>query len=284
MISKLIQLLALIPRRPREFCARVWAIAEVQADKRRKFYSNYRPTDWYSVLQQLSEFLSIDVDELLAEPELRQIEEVIRRGIQDLPSHAPFNLVHNGDYILARLCYVTARILRPNIVLETGVCYGVTSAFLLAALEKNCSGSLCSVDLPPLGQCARQFVGCLVPESIRHRWHLHRGTSRALLAPICKEAQQIDLFVHDSLHTYSNMRSEFALVRPFLGPQAAVIADDIQGNSAFGEWVSETNPAYVSVMSEQSKRSMLGFALIGAPSQIKALVGSRSARTSVSTC
>ena len=43
----------------------------------------------------------------------------------------------------------------------------------------------------------------------------------------------IDFFVHDSLHTYRNMHQEFEIVSPFLAPRAVVVADDVEGNSAF---------------------------------------------------
>ncbi|RMG03228.1 MAG: hypothetical protein D6735_08975 [Acidobacteria bacterium] len=66
-------------------------------------------------------------------------------------------------------------------VLETEVGYGVTSAFILKALEVNGHGTLHSVDLPPLGCDADQFVGILIPELLKYRWQLHRGVSRRVL-------------------------------------------------------------------------------------------------------
>lgn len=39
------------------------------------------------------------------------------------------------------------RILRPTVVIETGVANGISSAFILKALDKNNEGMLYSIDL-----------------------------------------------------------------------------------------------------------------------------------------
>src|SRR5439155_326535 len=46
--------------------------------------------------------------------------------------------------------YAIVRELRPRVAVETGVCNGVSTAFLLLALEANGFGELHSIDLPEL--------------------------------------------------------------------------------------------------------------------------------------
>jgi methyltransferase family protein len=179
-----------------------------------------------------------------------------------MPREAPFGSFHNGDLRLARLCYALARIIRPLSVVETGVCYGVTSAFLLKALHVNGCGVLQSIDLPPLGKNADQFVGSLIPADLRCNWKLHRGSSKALLPEVLKDVGHVGLFVHDSLHTYRNMLREFETVQSCLSPTAAVVADDIEGNEAFEKWVAKIRPEYAVALHEQSKQNLLGVALL----------------------
>jgi len=224
----------------------------------------YQTLTWDVLVQRLTLLLPGDVGVFLREEELSLIEEEVARGIRALPSNAPFPLYHNGDFALARLCYVLVRIARPRSVVETGVCYGVTSAFLLQALHTNGSGWLHSIDLPPLGKSADEFVGQLVPNHLRDQWRLHRGRSSDLLPKVARELGQVDFFVHDSLHTYHNMQREFEIVTPFLAPQAVVVADDVQGNSAFNDWVSQVQPSYSAVLEEHSKQSLFGMALLPA--------------------
>jgi predicted O-methyltransferase YrrM len=222
----------------------------------------YKTLPWDVLVQRLTLLLPGDVGVFLREEELSLIEEEVARGIRALPSNAPFPLYHNGDFALARLCYILVRVARPCSVVETGVCYGVTSAFLLQALHANGSGCLHSIDLPPLGKSGDEFVGQLIPSYLRSRWRLHRGRSSDVLPELSRELGQIDFFVHDSLHTYRNMQRELEIVTPFLAPEAIVVADDVQGNSAFNDWVSKTQPSYSAILEEQTKQSLLGLAVL----------------------
>jgi predicted O-methyltransferase YrrM len=67
-----------------------------------------------------------------------------------LEGQSLFSLAHNADKDLAQLCYVTCRVLRPQAVVETGVRYGISSAYILQALHIKGCGRLWTVDLPPL--------------------------------------------------------------------------------------------------------------------------------------
>lgn len=260
-LSKLTRLLRLLPTRPAEFWQRVGTMVEVRAESYCRRPCMIQPVDWPRAVWELSQWLQVDLDSIMGEAELDAIEQEVLRVMRTISKEAPFASFHNGDLRLARLCYGLARIIRPLVIVETGVCYGVTSAFLLKALRVNGCGVLHSIDLPPLGKDADQFVGLLVPQDLRGNWTLHRGSSKAMLPKILKDVGQVDLFVHDSLHTYRNMLREFETVQPWLSPRAAVVADDIESNEAFRDWVAKALPQYSVTLHEQSKRSLLGVAL-----------------------
>src|SRR5262245_12317336 len=57
----------------------------------------------------------------------------------------PFPTFYNADLTLALLSHALTRYLRPQFVLEMGVGYGITSALILRALERNDCGELVSV-------------------------------------------------------------------------------------------------------------------------------------------
>jgi len=261
--SKLWQLIGLLPQRPREFCNRVSAIVDSRVESYRHRPPRYETVPFDNLIQHLRTRLTADVDSILGEDPLEQIKEEVSRGIRSLPSDAPFALHHNGDFSLAQLCYLLVRLMRPKAVVETGVCYGVTSAFLLQALRVNGTGCLHSLDLPPLGKAGDDFVGWLIPQDLRSNWRLHRGRSVDLLPDLVRQLGEIDIFLHDSLHTYRNMIREFEIVTPFLSAQSVVVADDVEGNAAFKEWVAQSHPWYSAVLQEQSKQSLLGVAMLG---------------------
>jgi methyltransferase family protein len=218
----------------------------------------YQPVPWDHAMQILEKSLQAKTDEFLNERGLIEVEHDVSSRIQALGRGGPFRLIHNADFMLARFCYLACRMLKPKIVLETGVAYGVTSAFILKALEINGDGLLHSIDLPPLGYNADGFVGTLIPEASARRWRLHRGTSKRLLPALLRQLGKIDCFVHDSLHTYKNIRAEFRAVFPYLSRPAVVMADDVGDNAAFFDWVRECRPTSWATLVEHDKDSLFG--------------------------
>jgi hypothetical protein len=47
---------------------------------------------------------------------------------------ASFTTAHHADFILIRLCYMVCLILKPDVIVETGVAYGINTAFILKVL------------------------------------------------------------------------------------------------------------------------------------------------------
>jgi predicted O-methyltransferase YrrM len=256
--SKALRLLSLLPVRPLEFCDRVSAVLEVRSERLFNQTPTYSLIDWQVLLEQIEQKLGVPVKPFMLEPAFSEIEGAIEAGIAELRTRAPFRLSHNADYSLARLYYLVCRALRPDVVLETGVGYGVSSAYILKALENNGGGVLHSIDLPPLGHKADDFVGFLVPEPLKHRWQLHRGVSKRILPPLLRQMSRVDVFIHDSLHTNANVRRELCAVSPLLAPRSVVVADDVHENNAFRDWATKSKPAFWAAVREDKKESTFG--------------------------
>jgi predicted O-methyltransferase YrrM len=147
------------------------------------------------------------------------------------------------------LQYAVVRALRPDVVLETGVANGVSSTYLLLALEKNGSGRLWSIDvddgcyLPP-----GKKTGWMVPERFRHRWEFHPGDSLKLLPSLLERLPLLDLFLHDSLHTYEHMMFEFRQAYPRLRPGGILIADDALWNSSLNDFAREVGAQHSGII------------------------------------
>ena len=140
----------------------------------------------------------------------------------------PFPTFYNPDKSFALLSYALTRYLRPKLVLETGVGYGITSALVLSALMRNNSGRLVSIDLPPLSDPYGACTGVAVPEHLRkNRWLLHTGSSRRSLPIILPNIQMLDLFISDSANIYTLQRYEFNAVYPKLSVGGAAIFNNI---------------------------------------------------------
>jgi len=178
-----------------------------------------------------------------------------------------FRLERVGGYIdftIAPMLYVIVRILRPSIVVETGVGPGASSAFILRALEVNGFGKLYSIDLPEadhkiylqlkLVKETHHYSphgwnpGWLVPEELRWRWELILDDARQVLPRLLSKLGKIDMFLHDSLHTYEHMIFEYSIAYRYIRDGGVLASDDANWNSAFRDFcASKMNPYIITL-------------------------------------
>jgi predicted O-methyltransferase YrrM len=217
---------------------------------------SYETVGWETALDDLEARFG-DVSKVLAEPALQKVEESTRRLLADIRREDTYTPHWAADSVLARLCYLACRLIEPETVVETGVAYGVSSAFILSAMRENGRGTLFSVDLPPLRRRYERFWGIAVPGELRGRWSLHRGTSAGVLPRLLRETPTVDLFVHDSLHTHRNMRREFDVVWPHLRNGGLLLADDVERNRAFDE-LQRKGPALWRVIRDREVSPLQG--------------------------
>ena len=125
----------------------------------------------------------------------KNLAEQFEKMLWILHRTAPHRPIKNWDdrfsnprgtvYAAADIFYVLPRLLRPTVLVETGVAAGSTTAFLLAAMRRNAHGELLSFDVPPvrgsgdMGWSINEFnteVGFLIPEIYKDRWSLTLAT------------------------------------------------------------------------------------------------------------
>jgi hypothetical protein len=140
----------------------------------------------------------------------------------------------DGEAGFTRAVWCIVRHLRPDRVVETGVARGITSRFILEALEENGRGHLWSIDLPPQDRRDLEAqVGAAVPDSLRRRWNYVKGSSRRRLPALLRELGEIDVFVHDSKHSERNLLFELERARAAVRAGGFLAADDVDLNCGF---------------------------------------------------
>lgn len=167
-----------------------------------------------------------------------------------LKSYSHLILGNIDTLMAAPLLYTTVRLSMPEVVVETGVASGVSTSFILLALEHNKRGLLFSVDLPAymipdhykqLDQVTMpgdRTVGWVIPVNLKHRWNLVTGRSDQMLKPLLEKLGSLDLFIHDSEHTYENMTFEYDIAWKFLTKNGLLISHDIDWNNAFNDFTN----------------------------------------------
>ena len=143
----------------------------------RRISRSYQTVSLQTAIPIIEEALGRQVQPFLTEIALSALEDEMKIG-RKCPEIFEGSVFHKAQrrYATGSVLLRCCESLTPQITLETGVAYGVTSAHLLQALQCNESGGLWSVDLPPLGKDADQYVGFLIPLHLRNRW---QSTSRA---------------------------------------------------------------------------------------------------------
>ena len=131
--------------------------------------------------------------------------------------------------------YFLIQDLKPEIVVETGVSDGMSSFIILSALNENGRGKLYSVDLADVGmpKIYGKEPGWIVDEELRKRWTLIYGKTSDKLPELLEKLKHVDIFLHDSEHSYENMQFEFSLALKYMKEGSLLLSDDARANSAF---------------------------------------------------
>jgi Methyltransferase domain len=171
------------------------------------------------------------------------------------PVHNPGGRADASSEVL----YLIVRAVRPQVVVETGVALGYSSAFILQGLHDNGLGHLHSIDLPttdPGGHITSEGVldrtsvpvvqtGGVIPNDLRDRWSLTLAPSNPTLEAIFGQVGPADIFFHDSEHTRENMIWEYRTSWPHLRAGGYLLSDDVLLNDAFPQFCREVGrPGY----------------------------------------
>ncbi|MDG6981260.1 MAG: class I SAM-dependent methyltransferase [Nitrososphaerota archaeon] len=137
----------------------------------------------------------------------------------------------------AKFLYALCRAFAPVKVVETGPGTGVSSSFILKALQDNSGGEMWSIEAGALRIVPLKLeFGQFIPSDLRGRWHLLMGQSKDVLPDLLYELESIDLFFHDSDHGYDNMMWEFESAWPRIRAGGLLCADDVNYNSSFKDF------------------------------------------------
>ncbi|MCI4353625.1 MAG: class I SAM-dependent methyltransferase [Thermoplasmata archaeon] len=148
--------------------------------------------------------------------------------------------------------YCVTRAMTPQVIVETGVHSGGSSRVILDAVHRNGTGHLYSIDLPfhapwttsdgrrdathlPAGLS----TGYLVPEFLRSAWTLIEGDAKVELPSLLARLPNVDVFFHDSEHSFQHQMFEYTAVWPHLRQDGLLISDDTNWSDAFDAFCRE---------------------------------------------
>lgn len=240
-------------------------------------FSRFHPTNWGGRVARWAEYRDMeselpDVLSKCSHASVDEVSSVLAEFRMCAPPEKPLDgeipaIFDAGDG-LAALCYSLVRLVRPRVVVETGVARGITSYYILRALERNGEGHLFSIDFRGLRPGKEQEVGAAVAPSLRDGlWTLLTGPGVSEMRKLRTEIAQIDLFLHDSSHRYRNQLAEYRIALDWLGDGGILISDDVENDAlvdAAEEFearalvIRQEKPGYIGVISDRRRTTKKG--------------------------
>lgn len=190
---------------------------------------------------------------------VNQYQEIERKIAAELGDEY-FEQYSGGPGIMPKkelsILYALVRTSTPEMVVETGVAQGSSTALILKALSENNHGHLHSIDLPRFADTTEfdyregdfpiegfdaavipegKEPGWLVDNGLEDRWSFHIGRSTDLLYDIVSKNEP-DIFIHDSEHSYKNILWELSVTAPELSEGGWMWVDDSDWNDAFAHF------------------------------------------------
>ena len=190
-----------------------------------------------AAVAQLLDVEPAAVEAWLRAPSARAVTERLERYRP--PNHA----LPMGGPAFLDLAYALVRLLRPPIVVETGVAHGYSSAVLLHALAEAGDGVLYSVDLPAFRPGVRTHTGAaarfVLEETALDRWTLFVGPDRKVLPSLLPRIEPVVLCSYDSDKSYRGMTRSLELLWRSLAPGGVILVDDVEVHDGFLDFVQE---------------------------------------------
>lgn len=158
-------------------------------------------------------------------------KELVKRQRSYSPAYPAEYRIGMGG---ALLLYALVRLTKPTTVLETGVADGYSSFFILHALSNNGSGQLISCD-------TSSSCGAILSSEEKREWCLETLDSahtRAAFLAVVARAPRIDLFIHDSDHSYRWQTFELESIVRHLDQHGMIVCDDADASYAFVDFAT----------------------------------------------
>jgi len=168
----------------------------------------------------------------------------------------PYPVEYSIDDKSGLFLYLLCKIMKPERVVETGVAYGLSSMYILHALEENKKGILHSIDGVFSPWQTKDTIGAAIPSDLKNRWSFNFGSSGEKLTNVLSSLGIVDIFLHDSLHTYKNMMFEFETAWPYISRGGFLVSDDIGDNNAFYDFCTKMQLDFIVL--KQKTNSYLG--------------------------
>ena len=176
-------------------------------------------------------------------------DEELRGSLRDAVRASPYRAITDPEMRYGRRIgwYVLVRIMRPGVVIETGVDKGLGAAVICAALRRNAAegkpGRYFGTDIVPT-------AGWLLRPPYAEHGELLIGDSIESLRRFDKT---IDIFINDSDHSDAYEAEEYEVIADKLGPNGVIIGDNAHETTILADFAARRGLAFLFFKEEPSR-------------------------------
>jgi predicted O-methyltransferase YrrM len=130
--------------------------------------------------------------------------------------------------------YAVVRIVKPEVVVETGVDKGLGTLILAAAVLRNGKGQVIGTDINP--QAGQMLSG------------RYRDVARVVIGDSIEtlsSLERIDVFINDSDHSVDYERREYEVIEQKLSENGIVLGDNAHVEVVLMEWAEKTGRQFL---------------------------------------
>ncbi len=170
-----------------------------------------------------------------------QADEMLRLAIQTAIENSSEKRYADKEVRFGRRLgwYAFARVLKPKIIVETGIDKGLGSVLLCAALLKNkeegFGGRYYGTDINPK-------AGYLLGGKYLQTGEILFGDS---IQSLSKFTKKIDLFINDSDHSAEYEYQEYLTIKPLITDRTIILGDNSHCTSKLADFSLETDRRFI---------------------------------------
>jgi hypothetical protein len=135
--------------------------------------------------------------------------------------------------------YAVARLIKPKIIVETGIDFGLGSCVMCAALLRNRAEGFPG---RYIGTEIREGAGQLLLSPYLSTGEIRFGDSIETLSTM---TETIDLFINDSDHSIDYEAKEYETIRNRLSKEAVILGDNSHYSPALADFSERNNRKYI---------------------------------------
>jgi len=212
-------------------------------------------------IENIVELLDADrgkVEDLLEKARTGRVNRRIEE-CETQVENKPFSL--GGMTLGGETAYLLTRLLEPDTVLEIGVANGISTLYILEALnESETTADVRAIDKPQFESYIREKrgarglsgVGGIIPDEkeagwvapinhrSRHGYQYYVGDFTEVLPKVVDLMPPVDLAIYDASKDSEEMQMAYETLIQSLSSQGVLVSDDIEVNDTFSQ-VTEQN-------------------------------------------